>query len=132
MPVDDPGSVDLSGVVCPHTGVTAREAAVSAIIARDHLGVTTRAAGSAGTTARRLAMIEDMRVLTGVLVLEFGDGRSAGRRFDPARQARLVHEATMLTDTFALCAALTMAGLDEDAGRDAGPAGSSDRGGAED
>ncbi|MHC1559041.1 hypothetical protein ACR9E3_08790 [Actinomycetospora sp. C-140] len=118
--MDEPDFVDLSGVVCPDTGVTAREAAVSAIIARDHLGAEASTTASADTTARRLAMIEDVRVLTGVLALELGDGGSTDSGFDPARQARLVHEATMRSDSFALCAALTLVGLDAAAERGSG------------
>lgn len=123
----DPESLDVSTVVCPATGVTAREAAVSAVVARDHLGAgpdepVPASAASAATTRRRIAMIEDIRVLTGVLAMELADSPpEQDDRYDPSYRAALVHEATMRSDSFALCAALTVVGLDQGTGRHAEP-----------
>ncbi|WP_345414587.1 hypothetical protein [Actinomycetospora chlora] len=99
------------------TGVTAREAAVNAIIARDHLGAQCVAAPLSVSRTRRLAMIEDVRVLTGVLALELDTREPLAGPYDPAYRARLVHEATMRSDAFALCAALTLDAMDEDVRR---------------
>jgi hypothetical protein len=120
--VIEPESVDVSTVVCPTTGVTAREAAVGALVARDHLvGPGDEAPRAASTTARRITMIEDIRVLTGVLAMELATGEPATHgRYDPAHRAALAHEATMRSESFALCAAVTLVGLDLDAGRPEG------------
>ncbi|GAA4796989.1 hypothetical protein GCM10023200_36420 [Actinomycetospora chlora] len=107
-------AIDISSVVCPETGVTAREAAVSAVIARDHLGAEAVATPLAPTRTRRLAMIEDIRVLTGVLVLDLDTAAPPAGPYDAALRARLVHRATLRSDAFALCAALALDELDED------------------
>lgn len=120
----DPESLDVSTVVCPATGVTAREAAVSAVVARDHLGAGSdeQLPPSTATTRRRIAMIEDIRVLTGVLAMELADSPPVDEdHYDPSYRAALVHEATMRSDSFALCAALTVVGLDQGTGRHAEP-----------
>jgi hypothetical protein len=111
--VSEDDGADHSWVVCPETGVTARDAAVSAIIARDHLGAECVAPSAPTLRTRRLAMIEDVRVLTGVLALELGTGGHLGGPYDPAHRARLVHDATMRSDRFALCAAFALDELDE-------------------
>lgn len=121
--MSEPESVDVSTVVCPTTGVTAREAAIGALVARDHLaaGPDEPAPRAATTTRRRIAMIEDIRVLTGVLALELATGEpTAEGRYDPAHRAALAHEATMRSESFALCAAVTLVGLDLDADRPGG------------
>jgi hypothetical protein len=117
---DGDGGADFSWVVCPETGVTARDAAVSAIIARDQLGAECVAPAAPPLRARRLAMMEDVRVLTGVLALELGAAGHPAGPYDPAHRARLVHEATMRSDRFALCAALALDELDAELRRDSG------------
>ncbi|MFC5139086.1 hypothetical protein ACFPK1_12660 [Actinomycetospora rhizophila] len=48
--------MDFSAIVCPETGVTAREAAVRALVARDHLGGEVRTLAALGLRERRAAM----------------------------------------------------------------------------
>ena len=113
--MDEPWTVDFASVVCPDTGVSAREAAIGALVARDRLGVATIAPAMSTVRGRRLAMIEDVRVLTGVLAAEFGTDATEGGPFDAAHQVRLVHEATMRSDAFALCAAFALTEIETDA-----------------
>ncbi|MDD7968027.1 hypothetical protein [Actinomycetospora lemnae] len=112
--MDEPDPSGFSWVMCPETGVTAREAAVSALVARDDLGAECVAASISMSRTRRLAMIEDVRVLTGVLALELETREALDGRCDPAHRARLVHTATMRSEAFALCAALTLEALDDE------------------
>lgn len=117
----DPEPVDVSTIVCPLTGVTAREAAVGAILARDHLGAWPQTVATT-TRGRRIGLVEDIRVLTGVLAMELAvDVPAPDARHDPGHRAALVHEATMRSDSFALCAAVTLLRLDREAGRPSEP-----------
>ncbi|PVZ06887.1 hypothetical protein [Actinomycetospora cinnamomea] len=105
--------MDFSEIVCPHTGVSAQEAAARALVARDHLGGEVTAAPDAPLPARRKALIEDVRVLTGLLAAEL-----SARHDDPAarvhasRLAHDAHRATLLSDEFAFHAGLAMRALD--------------------
>ncbi len=104
---------DFTAIVCPETGVTAHEAASRALVARDHLDGEVTASGTMPLTVRRRAMIEDVRVLTGLLAAEL-----SARADDPApwvrasRRAHDAHRATLRSDDFAFLAALAMRALD--------------------
>ncbi|GAA4922494.1 hypothetical protein EV188_104682 [Actinomycetospora succinea] len=104
--------MDFSAVICPETGVTAREAAVRALVARDHLGGEVTALPELGLRERRAAMIEDVRVLTGLLAAELSCGGDPTPGFDAPHQAGETHRATLLSDDFAFQAALAMRALD--------------------
>jgi hypothetical protein len=105
--------VDFSLVVCPETGVTAQEAAVRAVMGRDHLGGEVTASPQMPLHARRIAMIEDVRVFTGLLAAEL-----LAREGDPApwvhasHRAAAAHRATMRSDDFAFRTALAVRVLD--------------------
>jgi hypothetical protein len=104
--------MDFSAIVCPETGVTAREAAVRALVARDHLGGETTASLGAPLTARRQAMIEDVRVLTGLLAAELSAREDdTASRVGASRLADEAHRATLRSDGFAFHAALAMRAL---------------------
>jgi hypothetical protein len=111
--------VDYSAIVCPVTGVTAHEAAVRALVARDHLGGETTASAGARLSVRRRAMIEDVRVLTGLVAAEL-----SVREDDPApwfqasHRADSAHRATLISDDFAFHTALAMLSLDRPPGPD--------------
>ena len=109
---------DFSGIVCAETGVSVREAAARALIARDELLGEGPCAAGGPADVQDDAMIEDVRALTGVLAAEFelAAGDVTGLR-DAARWAAAAHRATMRSDTFALYAALAMRAYDEGAGR---------------
>lgn len=104
---------DFTAIVCPETGVTAHEAASRALVARDHLDGEVTASGTMPLAVRRRAMIEDVRVLTGLLAAEL-----SARVDDPApwvhasRRADAAHRATLRSDDFAFLVALAMRALD--------------------
>ena len=92
--------------------MTAREVAVRALVARDHLGGEVTALAGLGLRERRQAMIEDVRVLTGLLAAELSCGGDPTSGFDAPHHARDAHRATLLSDDFAFQAALAMRALD--------------------
>ncbi|GAA4852757.1 hypothetical protein GCM10023201_52340 [Actinomycetospora corticicola] len=103
----DAGSADFSDIVCPETGVSVRQAAARALIAREELlGETTT---DRAASERHDDMIEDVRALTGVLAAEFELAAEdvQGLR-DAARWATAAHRATMRSETFALHTAFAM------------------------
>jgi hypothetical protein len=106
---------DFTAIVCPETGVTAHEAACRALVARDHLDGEVTVSPGMPLADRRRAMIEDVRVLTGLLAAEL-----SARADDPApwlqasHRADEAHRATLRSDDFAFLVALAMRGLDRD------------------
>ncbi|MCD2191127.1 hypothetical protein [Actinomycetospora soli] len=108
------GSADFSDIVCEETGVSVRQAAARALIARDEvLGEPSPAEGP----QHHAAMIEDVRALTGVLAAEFDlAAHDVAALRDAAYWASAAHRATMRSDTFALHTALAMRAYDEDSG----------------
>lgn len=109
---------DLSDIVCDETGVSVRQAAARALIARDELLGDVAPSAGACSDEQHEAMIEDVRALTGVLAAEFelaAEEMAALR--DAARWAAAAHRATLRSDTFALYAALVMRAYDEASNR---------------
>lgn len=105
--------MDFSAIICPETGVSASEAAMRALLARDHLGGDETPASGASLAARRRAMIEDVRVLTGLMAGELvSSSDDPAPRFDASRRAAEAHRATLRSDEFAFHAALAMRALD--------------------
>jgi hypothetical protein len=106
---------DITAIVCPETGVTAHEAASRALVARDHLDGEVTASPNTPLAVRRRAMIEDVRVLTGLLAAEL-----SARADDPApwirasHRADEAHRAALRSDDFAFLVALAMRALDRD------------------
>lgn len=105
--------MDFTAVVCPVTGVTAHEAAARALVARDHLGGGVTATCGAPLSVLRRAMVEDVRVLTGLLAAELSTrDDDPSPRAHASRRAHEAHRATLLSDDFAFHAALAMRALD--------------------
>ncbi len=104
---------DFTAIVCPETGATAHEAASRALVARDHLDGEVTVSSDMPLAVRRRAMIEDVRVLTGLLAAEL-----SARVDDPApwvhasQRADEAHRATLRSDDFAFLVALAMRALD--------------------
>ena len=105
--------MDFSAIVCPETGVSASEAAMRALLARDHLRGDVTPASGGSLAARRRAMIEDVRVLTGLLAGELvALADDPTPRFDASHRAAEAHRATLRSDEFAFHTALAMRALD--------------------
>jgi len=105
--------MDFTAVVCPETGVTAHEAAARALVARDHLAGEATVPRGAPLAVRRRAMIEDVRVLTGLLAAELSARADDSAPWVHAsRRAADAHRATLRSDDFAFHAALAMRALD--------------------
>lgn len=108
------GSADFSDIVCEETGVSVRQAAARALIARDEV-LGEPAPGD--VPRQHAAMIEDVRALTGVLAAEFDlAAHEVVALRDAAYWASAAHRATMRSDTFALYTALAMRAYDEGTG----------------
>ena len=106
--------IDFSAIVCDDTGVSAQEVAARALVARDDLGGGVTVPSGARPAARRAAMIEDVRVLTGVLAAELDTATDDSALLaGAARWASAAHRAVLRSDTFAFHAALAMKALDE-------------------
>jgi hypothetical protein len=108
----DPGSADFSDIVCTETGVSVRQAAARALIARDEILGEITSGRNGGD--RHDEMIEDVRALTGVLAAEFElAAEDVHSLRDAARWATAAHRATMRSDTFALYTAFAMRTYDD-------------------
>ncbi len=109
------GSADFSDIVCAETGVSVRQAAARALIAREELLGEITSGRSGGE--RHDEMIEDVRALTGVLAAEFELAAEEVHSLrDAAHWATAAHRATMRSDAFALHTAFAMRTYDDDAG----------------